>query len=115
MEGTRVGNQTEAKGFDCSIPTPSGRHKLLGDLVIVPAAIGHGMLAEHSLRKLFPKSFPKSWFFTQRVLANCNDREKLESQEEQNLSLKFHFVLDQMFLKHKPSPDPNFHFNSIDR
>lgn len=34
--------------------------------------------------------------------------EKLTCQEEQNLYFKFNFVLDQMFLKNKPSPDPNF-------
>lgn len=48
------------------------------------AAISHGVLVECSLKKLFPKCFPKTWFFTQRVLANCNGREKLECQGEQN-------------------------------
>ena len=88
--------------------------KWLGDLVVVPAAIGHGALVERNLKKLFPKCFPRTWFLTQIVLANWNDREKLECQGEQNLRFKFCFILDQMFLKNKSSPDPNFDFSSID-
>ena len=55
-------------------------------------------------------SSPRTWFLTQVVFANCNDREKLECQGEQNLC----FILDQMFLKNKSPPDLNFDFNSID-
>ena len=114
--GREQGWQTKLRLMDLIVEFPhqAGDIKWLGDLVLVPAAISHGVLVECDLKKLFPKRFPETWFFTQRVSANCNAREKLEYQEEQNLSFKFHFVLSQMFFKSKPSPDPNFHFHSID-
>lgn len=62
-----AGNQMRLTDFVVQFPHQAGSIKWLGDPVIVPAAISHGVLVEHNLKKLFPKCVPKKWFFIQIV------------------------------------------------